>query len=101
MDAVEFLKELKRRKESRPTYYGNMIEVENIDPVALVAQVETWSKDHPAKTRQSELLKMFPNAFMDGQVLNLCPKGFEGRTDCTNRYDCANCRREYWLQEVE
>ena len=43
-------------------------------PEKYVAIVEKWSKEHPIKTRQSEFLKMFPNARMDGNgSVGLCP----------------------------
>lgn len=31
-------------------------------PAEAVEIVERWAKEHPAKTRQSEVLKMFPSA---------------------------------------
>lgn len=113
MDAVEFLKTYRRLCASFSSggsndcrdcplhTIGHCGSMKHSDPSKIVPIVEQWAKEHPIKTRQSEFLKMFPNAFMDGQVLNLCPKGFEGRTDCIARYNCANCRHEYWLQEVE
>jgi hypothetical protein len=68
-----------------------------------VAIVEQWSKDHPAKTRQSEFLKMFPKAEMDGEVLSMCPKFVENiyrpKEDCCNT-TCDDCRLAYWLTEV-
>lgn len=32
-----------------------------------------WCKEHPIKTRQSEFLKMFPNAMKDEDVINIDP----------------------------
>lgn len=32
-----------------------------------------WCEEHPIKTRQSEFLKMFPNAMKDGDVINIDP----------------------------
>nr|DAH36368.1 MAG TPA: DM DNA binding domain [Caudoviricetes sp.]DAH41378.1 MAG TPA: DM DNA binding domain [Caudoviricetes sp.] len=65
----------------------------------MVDVVEQWTKEHPIKTRQSEFLKIIPNATMDGDVIGLCPMGLEG-TLCKPK-NCAQCRRDYWLQEVE
>lgn len=113
MDALEFLKERKRMchsfglscdgctlDEKTCTSTSNLadkIYKEN------VKAVEKWSKEHPPKTRQSEFLKMFPNADADAEgVLFISPcridKALHGPL-C--RPGCAGCRRDYWLQEVE
>lgn len=71
-----------------------------------------WCKEHPIKTRQSEFLKMFPNAEkLSNNVVNVSPchvdkKLFVGLTtiDCiaSKGYNCcAQCKKEYWLAEVE
>jgi hypothetical protein len=66
--------------------------------------VEKWSDTHPAKTRQSEFLKMFPNAQTDGGVINFCPNGFlpkgEAKAYCEKYDKCIECRKDYWLAEV-
>ena len=65
--------------------------------------VEKWSKEHPRKTRQDVFLKQWPNAvvYEDG-VLNIAPCRLDrpatGRCDGTT---CADCRREFWMQEVQ
>ena len=65
--------------------------------------VEQWAKEHPIKTRQSEFLRMFPNAMInesDG-VLCITPCKIEGKSiGCQNGKSCGECRREYWLTEV-
>ena len=33
-----------------------------------------WCKEHPVKTRQSEFLKMFPNAKIINGAVAICPK---------------------------
>lgn len=71
-----------------------------------------WCKEHPIKTRQSEFLKMFPNAEkLPNNVVNVSPchvdkKLFVGLTtvDCitSKGYSCcAQCKKEYWLAEVD
>lgn len=71
-----------------------------------------WIKEHPIKTRQSEFLKMFPNAEkLPNNVVNVNPcqvdkKIFVGLTtiDCitSKGYNgCAQCQNEYWLAEVD
>ena len=77
--------------------------VESIEET--VSKVEQWAKDHPVKTRQSELLKLFPKATVSDHVIALCPKlyctQFLGTDfqECEGT-NCAKCRREYWLAEV-
>lgn len=74
----------------------------------LVAIVEKWSAAHPRKTRQSEFLKQCPEAAIDDYgVLRICPclistshrndRGGCAHTDS----NCIDCRREFWMQEVE
>ena len=70
-----------------------------------------WCEEHPIKTRQDELLKMFPNAKVrsDG-VLDFPPciidksKHIEADCLCSTAHgfnDCDECRKEYWLAEVD
>ena len=55
--------------------------------------VEQWAKEHPIKTRQSQLLRMFPNAMInesDG-VLCITPCKIEGKSiGCQNGKAAAN-----------
>lgn len=51
------------------------------------------------KTRQSELLKMFPNALMDGCTVAMCPVKVDENVDC--RFQCDDCRKDFWLAEVD
>lgn len=77
--------------------------VENIEET--ISKVEQWAKDHPVKTRQSEFLKMFPNAQMsvDCDVIWMCPKYIDEtycpKGDCHN-IGCRDCKRKFWLAEV-
>lgn len=59
------------------------------------------AKCHPIKTRQSEFLKMFPNAPFYRGVVSIPPCSVEKemRENCL-RSDCYECRRTYWLAEV-
>ena len=73
----------------------------------IVAAVEQWSKEHPRKTRQSVFLEQYPCARIDSQgVLYACPADVYGTNACPkNKEDapiiCYDCRREFWMQEVE
>lgn len=73
-----------------------------------VAIVEQWAKDHPVKTRQSEFLKMFPNADMQ-RINTLFPCIMDQTTKPARcvKYErfssprkCVECRKDYWIEEV-
>ena len=72
-----------------------------------VSIVEKWSKEHPAKTRQSAFLERYPNASIDSQgVLYVCPAVVYGDNVCPkdegdDHIICFDCRREFWMQEAE
>ena len=76
-----------------------------MDAKAQIAIVEKWSKENPIKTRQSEFLKLFPEAYVDGDgclALNPCEFYPNMRKECANKYNwCADCRHKFWNQEVE
>lgn len=77
-------------------------------PQEVVEIVERWGKEHPRKTRQSEFLKMFPRASMtaDG-IIAFCPDSMDSEFECPRKTRdnidpiCGECRRKYWLEEVE
>lgn len=111
MEAVKFLKEAKRLCSSFeyclfcPLYVENagcMVGTDaNGDEEVAQHIVEKWSKEHPKKTRQSELLKMFPNARMtELGSLKICPVDVDKNIECSGE-NCLNCRKKYWLAEVE
>ena len=118
MDVVKYLKEKKRMCskyklcEACPmSLFNNGKEVncqslETSYPEEAAAIVEKWSAEHPVETRQSEFLKMFPNAAInpDG-ILAIQPcfidKTFNGDGKYCEINDCVKCRKSYWLAEVE
>lgn len=57
------------------------------------------------KTRQDELLRLFPRAGKDlCGVMKFCPREMDSSFICpliTKRISCADCRHAYWLEEVE
>ena len=117
MDALEFLKERNRLCGSYRGCVGcpfGAAECVVIDMTSehtckrIVAAVEQWSKEHPRKTRQSVFLEQYPEAALDGYgVITICPaKLFKahrsGNSRCNNQGKlCIDCRREFWMQEVE
>lgn len=111
MDAVEFLKALERRRNyKRGPNDGHcnwaFIYFDHRGHEELVAEVEQWAKEHPRKTRQSVFLEQWPETEIDKYgCLRLCPElvsaDYRNRHgDCLNRV-CIDCRREFWMQEVE
>lgn len=113
MDAVEYVKEMRRICKSHPAcnvcplnskfcYIStNMCE----DAEKAIKIVEEWAKDHPVKTRQSEFLKKFPKA----DLTRLLPCVIEkdkramrcAKYSCfSNPNYCGMCRDDYWNEEV-
>ena len=106
MDAVKFLQERNRMYKSGAATPGIGLE-DDYDPVIAVKVVEEWSAAHPRKTRQSVFLAQYPNARLDSQnTPYICPADAYGDAVCpTNKGNaymlCWDCRREFWMQEVE
>lgn len=108
MDAVKFLQERQRMYESGAATPSIGLE-DDYNPVSAVEVVEKWAAAHPHKTRQSVFLEQWPNARpADDGVLTFCPKRFDFNISClaechslNSLKKCSDCRREFWLQEVE
>ena len=104
MDAVEFLEKVdrlsKRGSTEEKMRYNDYRTAR--DNTRAVKFVERWDAEHPIKTRQSEFLKLFPNAQTDSGCLNACPMDVFGNTgiDC-NKRTCFECKKAFWLAEVE
>lgn len=118
MDAVEYLKAKARMTEKGASYACNIfcencpIGIENnrtdmnckrfeaYYPERAVEIVEKWAAEHPKKTRQSEFLKMFPNA--TPFHIDPCNVDADMAIDSKcRRKSCIECREEYWSEEVE
>ena len=119
MDALEFLRERKRMCKSFnkcsdgcPAWTGSceletgtVFEWEADEQVEIVNE---WAAAHPRKTRQSVFLEQWPEAWThaDG-VLSICPNGVADWHRSTfgtcigGSKTCKDCRREFWMQEVE
>lgn len=74
-----------------------------------ISKVEQWAKDHPVKTRQSEFLKKFPDAYLSAitrllpcsldktlKPLRCAKYGYLMSITCR----CDRCRDDYWNEEV-
>lgn len=122
MDAVKFIKERNRMCKSFdagcngcPAFNACEDDLccavgqeSTLDATAQIAIVEEWSAAHPSKTRQSVFLEQYPEADLDvNGVLRCCPcfispayRESAGRCRCPEKR-CMDCRREFWMQEVE
>ena len=113
MDAVEFLKTLRRmcNDECRKCEFGKVRSVNEgcstwriAHPEEAVAIAEKWAKDHPVKTRQSEFLEHYPSArrILAHGCLNACPMDVFSDADINcNAQPCFECKKAFWLAEVE
>ena len=115
MDAVKFVKEYLRmctkvdECEDCPVCKTDFCTVpakersqENAEEI--VELVEEWSAAHPRKTRQSVFLEQWPNCMIDHDgTVGMCPRNVDKNYICElNRSaGCPDCRREFWMQEVE
>ena len=104
MDAVEFLDKVdrlsKRGSTEEKMRYNDYRTAR--DNTRAVKFVERWDAEHPAKTRQSEFLKHYPNARFFSGCLNACPMDVFGDTEINcNAQPCFECKKAFWLAEVE
>lgn len=112
MDAIEFVKQLRRMEEQgvpKNRFIYPCAGQETDSPEEVVAEVEEWAKEHPAKTRQSVFLEQYPEAAIskDGAIA-ICPLAISaayrhGNGACNkgNSDTCADCKRQFWSAGVE
>ena len=114
MDAVEFLKAFGRLCNNY-LCGDNCPLIDSCDDesddgyVRKVQIVEQWAKEHPVKTRQSEFFKQWPDAEIgDDGLPSVAPcqlyKDIEEKDEngvCCKNLECAECRRDFWLKEIE
>ncbi len=122
MDAIKFIEERNRMCESYGDWckgcpalnsynddlYCAVGQESTLDILEQVTMVEKWSAAHPRKTRQSVFLEQYPEAILDVfKILRFCPADISathrrGDGECKKpEKACADCRREFWMQEVE
>ena len=115
MDAVEFLNEGTRMCNSYeacvgcPMYPTDDCCMVKMNLKQMISIVEQWAKEHPIKTRQSEFLKQWPDAEIgDDGYPSVAPcqlyKDMEEKDEngvCCKNGGCAECRRDFWLKEIE
>ena len=106
MDAVEFIKQVRRMGKQKGEAICFKLEEKDTE---IVEKVEKWAKEHPVKTRQSEFLKKWPDAEIgDDGLPSIAPcqlyKDVEEKDEngvCCKNCGCAECRRDFWLKEIE
>lgn len=122
MDALKFIEERQRMCKSYydaekghcsdecPAHDVQCTDLDDLstDAEELVTRVEAWAAAHPRKTRQSVFLEQWPEARIgDDGVLQIYPCSISAshrnaRGNCvTMGRECPDCRREFWMQEVE
>lgn len=107
MDALEFVRNYREMLEKRG--FGLWITSDENTPEEIVAETEKWAADHPIKTRQSEFLKQWPEAALtkDGAiaicllVISAAYRDENGACNKDQSDTCAECRKAFWLAEVE
>lgn len=109
MDAVKFFSEFRRMCKSssdctKCQYHGDMCDnaIELLEKT--VAEVEKWSQEHPRKTRQDVFLEQWPEAELVDGIIGIDPcrlvAAIRLGPECHTTF-CYDCRRNFWMQEVE
>ena len=103
MDAVEFVKAFRVYcKKQDVNWYEAGAKILVNQPEAIVEAMSEWIKKNPIKTRQSEFLKMFPNAT---NVLDFCPHAmdstFKSFCNLASSEYCRTCKKDYWLTPID
>lgn len=106
MDAVKFIEEHRRMYKVTGKHLPTL--AEGIPAEDVVKEVEEWSAAHPRKTRQDVFLEQWPETYIRGDgYLEVCPlevsaahRDADGGCAIYDRL-CLDCRREFWMQEVE
>lgn len=112
MDAVECMKAVTRMLKSGTidcAIQKYISAQKKNDYEGMVEAAEEWVAEHPAKTRQSEFLKQWPETkLMQDGIIKICPSAVsaayrekDGSCAILRSGSCTECRREFWLAEVE
>jgi len=114
MEAIKFIKERDRMCRTYDDCKGCPLEVgddctdfPNGSPERAAEIVEHWSKTHKGKTRQSEFLKLYPDAKLNEEgVMIILPcqidkKFFKGCENCIYEDADGGCERAYWSEEID
>lgn len=119
MDAIKFINEKVRMCDSfaakgqkcsgcRLNELGgcnldDLVKESNVEKA--VELVEEWSKEHPRQTRQSLFIQQHPKVATYKGVIGIRPcqleEGYTSPYCLWDEGEFVQCRKEYWLQEVE
>lgn len=123
MEAIKFLEEAKRMCRSHDVCEGCPVLTKedscaiNIELKSssqelkrIVESVQKWSSDHPKVTRLSNLLRIFPDLFLDNaRFPSGCVRDYDQTYDCPikkgaligNTFDsCVVCKQQFWNEEI-
>lgn len=123
MEAIKFLEEAKRMCRSHDVCEGCPVLTKedscaiNIELKSssqelkrIVESVQKWSSDHPKVTRLSNLLRIFPDLFLDdARFPSGCVRDYDQTYDCPikkgaligNTFDsCVVCKQQFWNEEI-
>lgn len=113
MDAVTYITNMRRMCKSQgDTCRGCKLSNEDEEPCYLnktapeycVTVVERWAAEHPVKTRMSVFLEQWPDARIHGAdglpFVSPCYLVDKPDLKCTG-VACPECRKDFWLAEVE
>lgn len=74
------------------------------NPEKAVEIITKWTKEHPIKTRQSEMLKMFPMTRLNDEgVIDIDPCDVNtslGQDSQCRNLDCRICKKMFWKEEI-
>ncbi len=108
IDALEFIKAIKQMLSAganNSTVQKYISAYKKNDYEEMVKAAEQWAAEHPIKTRQSEFLKMFPDApiYPDTGLVRVSPCQVDRALcgNCPTGINCIECRKKFWLAEVE
>ena len=117
MDAIKFIEEKERMFRTCrscilcPAWLddGCVVSVRSgFTPEQQINTVKAWSEQHPRKTRQDVFLEQYPESEIGlNGILAVCPAPiFRSHRNsggwCSDFHkNCADCLREFWMQEVE
>lgn len=107
MDAEKYLKTFERICDSFvdcekcPCHKVVCMVDGKVDAKKAVEIVEKWDKEHPAKTRLTEFMRMFPKfkEASNSKYPVICAKHVDERVFCEG--NCDKCKENFWDEEVE
>lgn len=109
MDVLNFFSEFRRMCKAssdctKCQYHGDMCDnaIELLEKT--VAAVEKWSQEHPRKTRQDVFLEQWPEVELVDDIIDIDPCRLVASLQlgpACHKTLCYDCRRKFWMQEVE